>query len=278
MRPPLDGAVVLLTGASAGIGAALARELAPRVRVLIMTARRTERLESLAAELRQHSQLTVQVEGCDLTNRAALAALIARIETQHEGVDILINNAGRGDFGLYERADWDAKEQILELNVRAPSYLMQRFTPYMVRRGRGGILNISSGIALMPLFPGMATYAASKHYVMALSESLRAELATTGVVVTVACPGPVASEFMDVARAGPFDRPPPFLVQSAESCARECMRGFERGRALVLPGALNRITSFMVRAMPRVLLRIAMGPLANTQRKKALAAETPKRD
>jgi len=271
MRPPIDGSVALLTGASAGIGLALARELSPRVSTLILIARRVEKLEQLKQELEGRPGLTIQVERCDLTDRRELDALLARIEATHGGVDILINNAGRGDFHVFDLSPWDAKEQLIELNVRAPAYLIQRLAPHMVRKGHGGILNISSGVAFIPMFPGMGSYAASKHFLNALSETLRLELAPAGVAVTCACPGPVQSEFMDVAGAGAGDRPPSFLVQSAAACARECIAGFERNQALIMPGLLNRISSILTRVTPRFVMRLVLSSLARAQRKKQSA-------
>lgn len=268
MRAPIDGSVALVTGASAGIGLALARELAPRVRTLILVARRVDKLESLQRELKSHGGLTVQIERCDLTDRKDLDSLIERITAAHGGVDILINNAGRGDFRIFDLSSWAAQEELIELNVRAPAYLIQRLSQHMVKRGRGGILNISSGIAFAPLFPGMGSYAASKHFLNALSESVRLELAPAGVVVTCACPGPVQSEFMDVAGAGAGDRPPSFLVQSAADCARDCIAGFERNQALVMPGLMNRISSWLTRMTPRFVMRLALSSLARSQRRK----------
>ena len=267
MRPPIDDGVVLLTGASSGIGAAIARELAPRARAIVLVARRADRLEALAAELRPGARGVVEVRPCDLTDAAALAALVDGIEADIGPVDVLVNNAGLGDFGLLERAQWDKLRWMLDVNVTALTYRTWRVLPGMVARGRGGILQISSGFGLtfMPLF---SAYVGTKHYVTALTDSLRAELSGTGVVVTQVCPGPVATEFEQVAAGGQDLAVPGAMQISAARCAREAVRAFSRGRALVVPGWLAWVGISLGRLTPRWVLRLIYAPVGRVMRRR----------
>lgn len=269
-RPPIDGATALITGASSGIGAALARELGPRVKVLILVARRVERMEALAAALRAVTPaLEVVIEPCDLSDRAALAVLADRLVARG-GVDVLVNNAGFGDLSMFDLADWDKTEQMIEVDVRALAYLTHRLLAPMIDRGRGGILNVSSGFGLA-FMPGFAAYVGSKHFVTGFSESLRLELRRQGVAVTQLCPGPVATEFEQV--AGNFTGQSASLVEiSAARCARAAIRGFERDRAIVIPGAIIRIAMFLQAWSPRWVQRAIMGAAAPWLRRRQLAA------
>jgi hypothetical protein len=255
MRAPIDGSVALVTGASSGIGEALARQLAKRARVLILVARRKDRLEALAGELAQQApELVVDVQACDLCERADLDGMIGRIEAEHGQVDILVNNAGLGDIGMFDLASWDKTERMIELNVRALTYLTHRLVGPMVERRRGGILMVSSGFGLTFL-PGFAAYVGTKHYVTGLTEALRLDVRAMGVVVSQVCPGPVATEFED--NAGNFTgmRPQRFVEISAERCARSALSGFERGRALIIPGIAVRLAMWLAALSPRFVLR-----------------------
>jgi short-subunit dehydrogenase len=274
MRAPLDGATILITGASSGIGMAFAGQLAPRARALVLVARRRNRLEALRDEcLGQNAQLQVHIHECDLTDRRAVDTMLERVAHECDPVDILINNAGFGMTGLYEHADWNTVESMIELNIRALAYLTHRLLPPMVERQRGGILNVSSGWGLQ-FAPGFAAYAGTKHFVTGFTECLRLEVKGRGVVVTQVCPGPVRTEFHAVAGV-PDDLSPDFTQLSPQACARAALRGFERGRAMVTPGFL--ITSLLALggATPRFIRRFALSPL--NQRMKRLAAETESR-
>ena len=252
MKLKLDGSRAVVTGASSGIGAELARQLAPRVAHLALVARRVDRLEALASELKQaHPALQVTVLPCDLGDLAAVKALGARLGE----VDVLVKNAGAGDFGLFEQADWAKTEQLFTLNALAPAWLIRHLLPGMVARGHGGILNMSSGFGLTSL-PSFASYVATKHFLSGLTESLRAEVVGTGVVVTQSCPGPVETGF-----EAAFDRPlqlapPKFLVISAQRCARESLAAFARGRAFVVPSLRMRLVTWLAGATPRWLLAL----------------------
>jgi uncharacterized protein len=261
MRPPIDGGVALVTGASSGIGQEIARQLSPRAGAIILVARRRERLEKLADELRRHTEkLIVEVQVCDLTDRVALTALADDVLSRYD-VDILVNCAGLGDVGMFDLASWDKTEYMIELNTRALTYLTHRFVAPMVARKRGGILMMSSGFGLT-FMPAFAAYVGTKHYVSGFSECLRLELRHTGVVVTHVCPGPVATEFYKVAGNPIGAEPQRYIEISAAACARTALAGFSRGKALVLTGIAGRIIIRLGLMTPRWMLRLLYSPLA----------------
>lgn len=256
MKPPLKNSLVLLTGASSGIGREMARTLAPEVNTLVLVARRRDRLEELKAELiADFPRLRVHLQPCDLGDLNATSQMLDRVEKEVGEIQVLINNAGMGDIGFMENSSWEKIQQMIQLNVVSLSYLTHRLLKPMIRRGRGGILNVSSGFGLtfMPMF---AAYVGTKHYVSAFSESLRAELSGTGVVVTQVCPGPVSTEFLGVALEGKARKLAPDLISvSATRCARSAIRGFARGRALVVPGLLPKLIIGLGRISPAWILR-----------------------
>jgi hypothetical protein len=242
------------------------------VRALVLVARRAERLSELADELRRgHASLRISVQRCDLVDRAAVDRMLEAATAEVGELDILVNAAGLGDFALLESTAWEKLEQMLRLNVVALTYLTRRALEPMLRRGRGGVLNVSSGLGLVFL-PGFAAYAGTKHYVTAFSESLRSELRGTGVVVSQVCPGPVATEFLEVA-GNPLGREiPPLIQMSAERCARIALRAFGRGRALVVPGLLMKLFLGLGRLTPRWFLRGVLALFARVLRKRAVDA------
>jgi short-subunit dehydrogenase len=249
----LDGGVVLVTGASSGIGAALARQLAGRAKVLILVARRQDRLQALAEELGPRSRC--ELEAVDLSDPAQVDALAARVLARHGAVDVLVNNAGLGDIGLFERADLEKLDFMLRVNVQAVLRLTHALLPAMLKAGRGGILNVSSGFGLQ-FMPLAAAYVGTKHFLTGFTESLRLELVGTGVRVTQICPGPVKTEFEGMA-GNPVGRSPPDVVQiTAEHCARVAIRGLDRDRALVVPGALMSAVLGLGAWTPRWVLRL----------------------
>lgn len=240
---------VMITGASAGIGRELALEFAPRSAALVLVARRTDRLERLRVELlAHHPELKVVVLRADLADEREIEVLLRAVTEQAGPVDVLVNNAGLGYSALLDRSDWARTRQLLHTNILAVAQLTSALLPGMVTRGRGGVLNIGSGAGFTVL-PSAAAYVASKHFIAGFSEALRADLAGTGVVVTQVCPGPVDSEFDQVAGSagGMIGGPPRFLRIGARQCAREALAGFERGGALVFPGRAYRLA---MRALP----------------------------
>jgi uncharacterized protein len=171
-------------------------------------------------------------------------------------VDVLVNNAGVGDQALADQADWARVRTVLRTNVLAVAQLTTALVPAMVERGRGGVLNMGSGAGLT-VMPAAAAYSASKHFMDGFSEALRADLTGTGVVVTQVCPGPVDSEFDQLAGSagGMTGGPPQFLRISAAQCAREALAGFDRGVPLVFPGRAYRIAMRALPLLPRQLAR-----------------------
>lgn len=256
MKLHYDNQRVLLTGASSGIGEAMAKILAAQgVKSLVLVARREERLEALKQELIQtHPNVAVYIYPCDLSERTAIDHLLHYISREVGAVDILINNAGMGDYTLFENASWSKTEQMLKLNIQGLTYLTYKLAAPMVALGRGGILNVSSGLGMM-FMPGMSVYAATKHYVTAFTEALRLELKGAGVVVSQVCPGPVSTEFGEVAGVESGEMPS-FLKLSAEQCAEEALQGFSQAKAIIIPGQVMRLTMGLVRLLPRSVMRL----------------------
>ncbi|HEX2713144.1 MAG TPA: SDR family oxidoreductase [Candidatus Acidoferrales bacterium] len=253
---------VLITGASAGIGHELALEFGACAETLVLVARRLDRLEKLRAELlERHPGLKVVALAADLSDEHDIETLLGRVAKQAGPVDVLVNNAGLGDSALFDRADWARTRQILRTNILAVTQLSWALVPGMVKRGRGGVLNIGSGAGLA-VMPNAVAYVGSKHFVAGFSEALRADLAGTGVTVTQVCPGPVDSEFDQAAGivGGMAGAPPQFFRISAAQCAREALAGFERGDALVFPGRAYR---FAMRALPLIPMWLRRRQAAN---------------
>jgi hypothetical protein len=246
------GKTALVTGASAGLGREMARILARDVTTLVLTARRQDRLDELAAELRQfRGDLVVHVRAVDLNDRAATGVVLDALEQDGVAVDILINNAGYGVYGLFEKSDWAKVEGMLELNMISATFLLHRLIPGMVKRGFGAILNVGSTAGMVEM-PGFAGYGATKAYFNHLSEALRAELAGTGVGVTALCPGPVETEFQAVAGTDTRGQLPALLHVDAIDCAEQAIAALKKGRARVIPGVLGAVP---LGGLPRVLTR-----------------------
>ncbi len=236
----------------------MARLLAPRARALVLVARRGDRLAELAGELQaRHPALQISVQPCDLASREETGRMVKRAVEAVGTIDVLVNNAGFGDLSFLEQASLEKIERMVRVNVLALTQLTVELLGPMLRRGRGGILNVSSTLGLIFL-PAAAAYAGTKHYVTSFTESLRAELRGTGVAVTQVCPGPVSTEFMAVA-GNPTPYAVPSLLQlSPERCARAALRGFARGKALVIPGALMPLLMALGRLTPRPILRFVL--------------------
>jgi uncharacterized protein len=252
----LRGKTALVTGASAGIGWEIARVLAREVGTLILVARRRERLAELAEQLRSaHGGLRVEVRPADLIDRAATDALLDALEQEGEQVDVLINNAGSGDFEYFDRSDRGKIERMVDLNVVSATILLHRIVPKMVSRGFGAILNVGSiaGIVGRPQF---AVYSATKAYLNHLSDLLHSELAGTGVTVTVVCPGPVATEFQAIAGSDRYPLPEAIHIDAAD-CAEQAVDAMKRGRARLVPGAIPRMMAFTANALPKAVVRSA---------------------
>ncbi len=196
----LDGCSALITGASAGIGREFARQLASRARSLVLVARRLERLEELRDELLNRSpHLIIHIRVVDLADNSQIDQLTEWLRDQKIDIDLLINNAGIGDYGPVATSQIERDDRMIRVNITAITLLTRHLLPQMIVKKRGAILNVSSSAGFLPI-PGMAVYAASKSYVISFSEALRAELKGTGVSITTLCPGPVHTEFGDAAK------------------------------------------------------------------------------
>jgi short-subunit dehydrogenase len=255
----IDGCSALITGASAGIGRELARQLAGRAHSLILVARREQKLSELRDELRQqYPNLTVRIRKADLADLAQLKELMAWIDSEKIDVDLLINNAGLGDLGPFATSDPIRNEEIMLVNMVALTSLTRHLLPEMIARKRGGILNVSSSAGFLPI-PNFAIYAATKAYVTSFSEALRAELRGTGVSVCALCPGPVHTEFQEVAKrsGGQREDGPEFVHVSVEQVVRDALTGLGADRPLVIPGLPMKIGMFLVRITPTPILRWA---------------------
>lgn len=256
---PHPDATVLITGASSGIGEQLARQLAALGHDLVLVARRKPKLAELADELRRTHGIRADVRKADLGKPTARRRLIAEVQEEGRFVAGLCNNAGFGTFGRLSELPLEREVEEVALNVAAVHELTAAFLPEMVRRGQGAILNVSSIAAFQPL-PMNATYSASKAFVLAFSEAVHSELAGTGVSCTALCPGPVPTEFADVAGVGDdAGEVPGFVWVSASDVARAGIDGMRRGKRSVIPGLASRVLATGGRFAPRSVLLPAAG-------------------
>jgi short-subunit dehydrogenase len=250
---PADSSTALITGASSGIGEAIARELAGRGHGVTLVARREERLRELATEL-AGGGVRAEVVAADLgdaTERDRLEAAVAELGLD---VEILVNNAGYGSGLDFVRDGRARLVEMVRLNCEALLDLQARYLPGMVERGRGTVINIASTAAFQPM-PGSATYAATKAFVLSLSEAVHSELAGKGVTLTAVCPGPIRTEFTKVAGIeASEDRLPEVFWMSAEELARQAVSGAESGKRSVVPGVLNRAGAVAGQHSPRALI------------------------
>ena len=249
----------LITGASAGIGREIALQLAPLAGTLVLVARRTDRLQSLREELLAiNPDLRVECRRVDLSNAEQVEALCAELNDDGYDLDFLINNAGFGDVGPFESSDWRKIERMLEVNVVALTSLCHRLIPLLRRHRPGAILNVSSIASLLPL-PNLAVYAATKAYVSSFSEGLRAELRGTGISVTHLCPGPVDTEFQEVARRDgePEQKhAPDFVKVDVQRVARVALRAVMHDQARSIPGFWMSMAPFFFALVPLFVLRL----------------------
>lgn len=250
----------LVTGASSGIGLALAEALARRGRNLILVARQRDALESIAYELAQRFGVDVLFRTCDLAQPIQLSGLLHELEQNDYLIDLLVNNAGIGQHGAFIEQDWSDAQRLIELNVLALTRLCHAIGGAMARRGQGQILNLASLAAFQP-GPWLSSYCASKAYVLHFSEGLRVELASSGVGVSVLCPGPTRSAFMRKAGITFNSRAASKWVLSAEEVALVAVRGLDKNRAVIVPGWRSGLLSRLPRLLPRSLTRLLSGRL-----------------
>jgi short-subunit dehydrogenase len=255
--------VTLITGASAGIGAELARVFASNGHRLALAARRADRLTKLAAEIVTAGGATPIVIPCDLEQPEAGDQIAAALDAEGVEVEYVVNNAGFGLFGKATGLDRAQQLGMVAVNIRALTDLSLRFSDHLIRH-RGGILNVGSIAGFLP-GPGMAVYYASKAYVLSFTEALRQELAPRGVRVTTLCPGPVPSEFQLRAGVKPgFDSV--VLNVSAAEVAQAGYSGLMANKRVVLPGLGIKIVPLLLRLFPRGFVLAAVGRFQLRQR------------
>lgn len=258
MRP-----LALITGASSGIGAAFAVELAARGYDLVLVARRRDRLEQVARSLSQSPGITAEILAVDLTSEEGLAAVEQRIHGA-ASLELLVNNAGFGTHGKFFRADLRSQDQMHRLHVLATMRLTHAALPGMLERGKGGIINVSS-VAAFWQSPGSVSYCATKGWINSFTEGLALELESirSPVKVQALCPGYTRSEFHDIAG---IDRKliPAGLWMSAEEVVAESLRGLARGKLIVIPGWRYQVVVFFMKHVPRWLLN----PIAVRQQRR----------
>jgi short-subunit dehydrogenase len=249
----------LITGASAGLGEGFARSLAAEGNALILTARRTDRLETLAAELRAAHGVSVTIFAADLAEPDAPAKLLADIAAAGLAIDTLINNAGYGARGGVAEIDGAVQLGMIDLNCRALVALAQGVLPQMIARGAGGILNLASVASFQP-GPWMAVYYASKAFVLSFSEALHEEVKDKGIRVAALCPGPTRTEFADVAGLGEtalFNR----FASGPDAVVRDGLAALKANQAVKVSGAMNLAMAQGTRFAPRALARRIAGSL-----------------
>ena len=248
----------LVTGASVGIGRELARVLAREGHDLVIVARDAERLAALADELRQRHGVSVRVFAKDLARPGAASELHRELAAAGVVLEVLVNNAGVGTAGAFAKIAMPRDLELMQLNMVALTELTKLVVGEMLERGRGRVLNVASTAAFQP-GPYMATYYASKAYVLSFSEALAAELEGKGVSVTALCPGPTRTEFQR--RAGLPDSAFAMMgMMDPGTVAEAGYRAMRAGRRLAIPGLRNRLGAFLVRLTPRALVtRIVQG-------------------
>ncbi len=271
---------VLITGASAGIGREFARQLAPAVSTMILVARRNDRLEALELELKIiNPSLDIFSRQLDLRDHASLEKFCNWLGESGLSVDLLVNNAGLGDHGAFIDSDWDRVSSMLEVNVESLTYLTYRILPSMRKSGCGAILNVSSIAGLMPV-AHLAVYAATKAYVTSFSESLRAELRGENISVTALCPGPVPTEFLDIADRGTqtvsASQARDFFTVPVQEVVRRGLEAVVRDRARVIPGTPIQLVMAGIAFVPMFIKRLLLN--AHAARLSASAKSSTKPD
>jgi short-subunit dehydrogenase len=244
---------VLITGASSGIGLELAKCFAADGSRLVLTARNTEALQALADELRRTHHVEVSVLTADLSLPETPEHLFKELQGRGTVVDVLVNNAGFGAWGMFAELPLQRQLEMIQVNVTALTQLTGLFLPGMLQRRRGGILNVASVAGFLP-GPGMAVYYATKACVLSLTEAMAEELNGTNVTVTALCPGPTVTNFGKVAhvKKSPVIR---LVRMSAESVALHGHRAFRRKKVVAVPGLQNRLLAVLPRCLPRSIVR-----------------------
>ena len=251
-----------MTGASAGIGRAIAHELAGRGHGVALLARREERLSKLASELSSEHGVRAEPLPCDLADPTARAMLPERLTELGLAVEVLVNDAGLGTYGSFVDSDHQLQLEQVRVMSEAVVDLSRAFAPEMRDRRRGGIVILSSSLAFVPM-PGYATYRATRAFCVAFGDSLHSELRDRGVAVSTICPGGVRSEFFDANGAQPVPSVMPgFLWRTPEQVAEESVDALARNKRVLVPGRPMRAMMAGRRLVPRPLLAATLNGLA----------------
>lgn len=247
--------LALVTGASSGIGAEMARDLAARGHDLVLVARRAAAMQALADELQRTHQATCTVLSQDLTAPGGVQSLVAQLKERQLQPEVLVNNAGLGSIGEHAGSQWADQKGMIDLNVTALTELTHALLPAMVAKRRGKILNVASTASFQP-GPGMAVYFATKAYVLSYSEALHQELSRVGITVTALCPGPTASEFVSVAsKTHSISLASRIPFAPSADVARYGIAAMMRGQAVAVHGIVNRVGAWSIRFTPRSVVR-----------------------
>lgn len=246
------GKLALVTGASGGIGEQFARQLAAKGMNLILVARSDEKLRALAQQLSQQHGVHAHVMPADLGVAGAAARLLQACTSQGLNVDLLVNNAGSGTFGLFEEIPAERDRQLIQLNIAAVSDMAHAFIPPMLQRGSGAVINLASSAGFQPT-PYFAVYGATKAFVLSLSESLWALYRRRGIRVLAVCPGPVATGFFEATQSNIADVKMFQLTMTAEQVVTRSLKAFERGSCTYIPGWMNGLLALLPRTGPRWL-------------------------
>jgi uncharacterized protein len=261
MKAELKG-TALITGASSGIGEALAHCFARAGYNLVLVARSADKLKRLSAAIASEHGVKAWVAPADLSQADAAGALAASMKRARRPIDVLVNCAGVLEHGSFADMPASRHAELIALNISGLTALLAHFVPPMVARGQGKVLNVASIAAFQPI-PRLATYAATKAYVLSLTESLAEELKGSGVTVTALCPGVTATSMLTTAAqaSSELNKLPAILVGSAEEVAQQGFEACQRADVICVPGLLNRAATVAGRATPRWLLRRVSGAL-----------------
>ena len=253
----LPTGLAVITGASAGIGEQFARRIAEEGRPLLLVARRKERMESLAAQLRAERGVEVWVLEADLTRPEAVDAVMAAATATGHPLGLFVNNAGFGQDGPFHAGERARQVDMVRLNVEALVALTHAALGVLVAQGSGAVLNVASVVSYVPL-PTSALYAATKAFVLSFTEAVHEEVKPLGVTVTALCPGPTQTEFFDKAQSE-ANRPPDFLSADPDRVAADGLDAVRRGQAVRISGGTNKAILGVVRLLPRSLVRSVAG-------------------
>jgi short-subunit dehydrogenase len=252
----------VITGASSGIGEEFARQLAAKGHGVFLVARREDRLRELAAEVQREYDVRAEFLACDLADPAERQRLREEVANRGLDVGILVNNAGFTTVGdVHENPD--RQLGMVRVNVEALVDLTTMWLPGMTERGSGAVIQVASVAGFQPI-PVQSVYAATKAFVLHFSEATAAELKGTGVTMTALCPGPVETEFVEAGGFKHDNMGPSFVWSSAADVARAGIEGAEKGKRVVLPGAVARVSAKLGRHAPR---SVVLGPYANAYRR-----------